>query len=73
MATTKTTTALATLDNFQIVSRYDGIDPELLAELQDELEDLDPENGISCRQVKVPSGGGLLMRFRAKMRAMQIR
>lgn len=30
-----------------------------MAELQDELSDLDPESGITCRQIKVPSGGGL--------------
>ena len=59
MATTKKTTALAVVDSFQIVNRYEGIDPELMAELQDELSDLDPESGITCRQIKVPSGGGL--------------
>ena len=59
MATTKKTTALAVIDSFQIVNRYEGIDPELMAELQDELSDLDPESGITCRQIKVPSGGGL--------------
>ncbi len=59
MATTKKTTVLAVVDNFQIVNRYEGIAPELMAELQDELSDLDPESGITCRQIKVPSGGGL--------------
>ena len=62
MATTKKTTALAVIDNFQIVNRYEGIDPELMAELQDELSDLDPESGITCRQIKVPSGGGACLR-----------
>lgn len=59
MTTTKKTTALAVVDSFQLVDRYEGIDPELMAELQDELSDLDPESGITCRQIKVPSGGGI--------------
>lgn len=57
--TKKNSTALATVDTFAIANRYEGIDPELLAELQDQMEDLDPESGITCRQIKVPSGGGL--------------
>lgn len=55
----KKNTTLATMDNFTIANRYEGIDPELLAELKDEMEDLDPESGITCRQIKVPSGGGI--------------
>ena len=55
----KKNTALATMDSFAIADRYEGIDPELLAELQDEMADLDPESGITCRQIKVPSGGGI--------------
>lgn len=51
-------TALAVMEQFAVASRYDGLDPELLAELQDELDDLDPEDGILCRQIKVPGGGG---------------
>ena len=37
MPTTKknSTTALATMDTFKIANRYEGLDPELLAELQD--------------------------------------
>lgn len=57
--TTAATTALATLDTFSIVNRYEGMDPEMMAELQDELGDLDPESGITCRKIKIPSGGGL--------------
>ena len=57
--TTATTTALATVDTFKIANRYEGIEPELLAELQDQMEDLDPESGITCRQIKVPSAGGI--------------
>lgn len=56
---TKKTTALATVEGFQIADRYEGMDPELLAELQDELGDLDEENGIVCRQIKIPAGGKL--------------
>ena len=59
MADKKNSTALATMDSFAIANRYEGIDPELLAELKDEMEDLDPESGITCRQIKVPSGGGI--------------
>ena len=55
----KATTALAVADDFQIVQRFAGLDPELLEELQDQMEDLDPEDGIACRQIKIPSGGGL--------------
>lgn len=59
MADKKKTTALATLDAFSIVNRYEGMDPELMAELEDEMSDLDPESGITCRKIKIPSGGGL--------------
>lgn len=60
MATKKnTSTELVIMDKFSIANRYEGIDPELLAELKDEMEDLDPESGITCRQIKVPSGGGI--------------
>ena len=59
MADKKNSTALATMDSFAIANRYEGIDPEVLAELKDEMEDLDPESGITCRQIKVPSGGGI--------------
>lgn len=59
MAGKKNSTELALMDSFKIANRYEGLDPELLAELQDEMADLDPESGIDCRQIKVPSGGGL--------------
>lgn len=49
---------LTVMDGFQITTGYEGMDPELMEELKDELEDLDDERGISCRQIKVPSGGG---------------
>lgn len=50
---------LALVEGFKIAKRYDGLDPELVAELQDELADLDGESGISRRMIKIPSGGGL--------------
>lgn len=59
MAAKKESAALAVRDDFAIANRYEGIDPELLAELQDEMEYLDPESGIICRQIKIPSGGGI--------------
>ncbi len=57
MATKKN--ELAPIENFQIANRYEGMDPELLAELQDQMEDLDDESGIQCRLIKIPAGGGL--------------
>lgn len=59
MADTKKNTSLSVMDNFQIVNRYEGMDPELMEQLQDEMEDLDAESGIVCRKIKIPSGGGL--------------
>lgn len=55
----KDETALAVADSFQLVRRFEGLDPDLLAELQDELGDLDQESGITCRKIKIPSGGGI--------------
>lgn len=55
----KNENALAVADSFQLVRRFEGLDPDLLAELQDELGDLDQENGITCRKIKIPSGGGI--------------
>ena len=59
MAKNKKTTALATLETFRIANRYEGMDPEMMEELEDEMSDLDPESGITCRKIKIPSGGGL--------------
>ncbi len=50
---------LAVLDTFKLANPYEGMDPELLAELEDELADLDDEKGITCRRIKMPSGGAL--------------
>lgn len=52
----KNNSALAVAENFQLANRYENIDPELLAELQDELADLDPGSGINCLRIKIPSG-----------------
>ncbi len=49
---------LAVLDNFQIASRYDGLSQEEIEILKEQLEDLNPDGGISCRKIKIPSGGG---------------
>lgn len=57
MATKKN--ELAVVENFSLTTPYQDMDPELLAELQDELEDLDDESGITCRQIKIPAGGKL--------------
>ncbi len=54
----KKSTALAIMNDFQIVSRYDGMSQEDLEELQDQMEDLDQDTGIACRSIKIPSGGG---------------
>lgn len=60
MATKKNTgTELAPIESFSIANRYEGMDPDLMEELKDELADLDSENGIACRLIKIPAGGGL--------------
>lgn len=58
MAAEKKSTALATVDSFQIVTGMEGMDEDLLAELEDEMDDLDDVKGISCKHIKIPSGGG---------------
>ena len=50
---------LAVLDTFKLAKPFEGMDPELLAELEDELADLDEGSGIECRRIKMPSGGAL--------------
>lgn len=59
MAASKKNTARAVVNDFRIVNRYEGMDPELLAVLQDEMHDLDQDSGIDCRKIKIPSGGGI--------------
>lgn len=52
-----TTTDLATIDSFQIVDRYAGMDEEARAELMDEMGDFSEESGLIYKTIKVPSGG----------------
>lgn len=59
MATTKKNTDIVPAGDFRLVSTYDGMDPELMDELKDQMDDLDDESGISCRMVKIPAGGKL--------------
>lgn len=59
MATTKKNTELAPIEGFKIATRFEGMDPDLLEELQDQMDDLADEGGIDCRKIKIPSGGGL--------------
>ena len=55
----KKNTEIAPIDNFVIANRYEGIDDETMAELQDELDDLGQDSGIDCRIIKIPAGGGM--------------
>ena len=50
---------VAVIKGFQVVTGFEGMDEELMAELQDEIADLDDERGITARQIKIPSGGGI--------------
>lgn len=50
---------VAVIKGFQVVTGFEGMDEELMAELQDEMADLDDERGITARQIKIPSGGGI--------------
>lgn len=58
MAQKNTTTALAPVENFSLKTMYEDMDPELVEELRDQMGDLDDEQGIDCRKIKIPSGGG---------------
>lgn len=49
---------LAVIGDFSIVTGFEDMDEDLMAELREEMEDLDDEKGIACRQIKIPSGGG---------------
>ena len=48
---------LSVVEDFKFISRWDGVDEETMAEIAEELESLGPDSGISCRKIKVPSGG----------------
>ena len=56
---TKKSKELAVVQEFQFLSRWEGMDEETMAEIAEELESLGDDNGIPCRKIKVPSGGGL--------------
>ena len=43
---------LAVMKDFQIVTGFEGMDPDLIEELKEEMADLDEERGIACRQIK---------------------
>ena len=58
MAQKNTTNALAPVENFSLKTMYEDMDPELVEELRDQMGDLDDEQGIDCRKIKIPSGGG---------------
>ena len=60
MAAKKNSTELATVGSFELtVNRFEGLSPEDLEELKDQMEDLDQDTGIACRLIKIPSGGKL--------------
>lgn len=50
---------LALMSDFRIATPFEGLSPEELEELKDQMEDLEDENGISCRMIKIPAGGKL--------------
>ena len=43
-------------NDFEVVSLYDGMTEEEIADLNDELSDLDQEKSIICKSIKIPSG-----------------
>lgn len=49
----------ALINSFTVMSPFDTLDKDTLAEIQDEMEDLDSEGGFDCLRIKVPSSGGL--------------
>ncbi len=49
---------LALMSNFSLPVPFEGMSEEDMAELMDEMGDLDEGTGITCLQVKIPSGGG---------------
>ena len=51
-------TELAPLESFKIATRYEGMDEDMIAELKEQMADLD-DAGISCNVIKIPSGGGI--------------
>lgn len=43
---------LATMESFKIVTGMEAMDEELRAELEDELGDLDDDDGIDAKRIK---------------------
>ena len=52
----KNEVATTTAGTFELVSMYSGMDEELKAQLQEEMDDLGADSGIDCRQIKMPTG-----------------
>ncbi len=57
----KKSNALTVNNSFRIAKMCEGVnaDPELLDEIKDEMQDLDPESSIIFRHIKIPAGGSL--------------
>lgn len=55
----KKDTTLAPVEEFRLLRPTDGIDPEILAEIEDELTDLDQASEPNYLKIKVPTSGGL--------------
>lgn len=71
MATAKKNTELAPVENFALTTAYDGLDPELAAELKDQMDDLDDESGINAEPSRFPLAAALPSRCRATRTAMR--
>lgn len=50
------TNEVATNGAFELIPMYAGLDEELKAEIQDELDDFEDAGGIDCRRIKMPTG-----------------
>ena len=47
---------VATNGTFKLIPMYAGLDDELKAEIEDELDDFEDAGGIDCRRIKMPTG-----------------
>lgn len=47
---------VATNGTFKLIQMYAGLDDELKAEIEDELDDFEDAGGIDCRRIKMPTG-----------------
>lgn len=50
------TTKVAENKAFNLIPMYAGIDEDLKAEIEDELDDFEDAGGIDCRRIKMPTG-----------------